>query len=61
MFHDYREDLKTFRLNKSDKPDIYNIHAKDTGSNGTTHLGVACIPNIRTSKLVNKLFKEKIS
>ena len=25
---------------------------------GTTHLGVACIPNIRTSKLVNKLFKE---
>ena len=49
------ENLKTFRLNKSDKPDIYNIHAKDIGENGTKHLGVACIPNIRSSKLVNKL------
>lgn len=52
-----KDDLKTFRLNKSDKPDIYNIHCKSNDT-GTTHLGVACIPNIRTSKLVNKLFKE---
>lgn len=50
--------LKTFRLNKSDKPDIYNIHCKSSDDNGTNHVGVACIPNIRTSKLVNKLFKD---
>lgn len=50
--------LKTFRLNKSDKPDIYNIHCKSSDENGTNHVGVACIPNIRTSKLVNKLFKD---
>ena len=47
------KDLKIFKLITTSKPDIYDLYCKK--DNKTFKYGIACIPSMRSSKMINKL------
>lgn len=44
------------KISKTDKSDIYELYCNNR--NETHKIGIACISNLRTSKLIRKLFQE---
>ena len=51
---------KVFKIVKTNQTEIYDLYCKKQNDNTLTKYNVACIPNLRTSKFVKKLFNNKL-
>lgn len=50
-----QENEKILWLRKTEQPDIYHLYEKDTS---LEKIGIACIPGIKTSKMLRQIFKD---
>ena len=58
---DSLDNYKVFRLETTDKPDVYDLYCFDKDKNEPEKYGMACVPNLRSSKNINKLLSGKDS
>lgn len=50
-----QDNEKIFWLRKTEQPDIYDLYEKE---NSLEKIGIACIPGIKTSKMLRNIFKD---